>query len=140
MRNPYLKKGLAVGVICLLMLVTVPMVSGEDILDPREEENYTVFSSGKCNSNNEYDERPSSKSFHFYRLFVIGIVFNYYEDNENIDFKILGVGVSVEIYEGNPYPPIAMGIINEEGTWEKPINDCFRGILTRHFICGVYRV
>ena len=40
------RKGMAVGVICLLMLVTVPMVSGERILYPKEEGPYTVFISG----------------------------------------------------------------------------------------------
>ena len=48
MKNHYLKKGLAVGVICLLVLVTIPMVSGEDILYPREEGPYNVFIRGKC--------------------------------------------------------------------------------------------
>ena len=48
MKNPYLKKGLAVGVICLLMLVTIPLVSGEDILYPKEEGPYNVFMSGRC--------------------------------------------------------------------------------------------
>ncbi|UCF13363.1 MAG: hypothetical protein JSW06_03655 [Thermoplasmatales archaeon] len=102
---------------------------------------HTLCASAVSNASiNDYDERPSSKSFHFYRAFIIGIVSNYDEDDEDIHFKILGLGLSVEIYEGNPYPPIAIGIINEEGTWKKPINDYFRGILTRHFICGVYRV
>ena len=41
-----LKKGLAVGVICLLMLVTVPMVSGEWIRYPKEEGPYTVLIMG----------------------------------------------------------------------------------------------
>ncbi|UCF12883.1 MAG: hypothetical protein JSW06_01165 [Thermoplasmatales archaeon] len=43
-----LRKGLAVGVICLLMLVTVPMVSGERIHYPREEGPYTVLIMGNC--------------------------------------------------------------------------------------------
>jgi len=89
---------------------------------------------------NDYGERPSSKSFHFYRLLIIGIVFNYDEDGEYINLKILGLGLAVEIYEGNPHPPIAIGMINEQGKLKKPINDYFRGILTRHFIFGVFRV
>ncbi|MFW6121220.1 MAG: hypothetical protein ACOC80_10045 [Petrotogales bacterium] len=42
------RKGLAVGAICLLILVSIPMVSGEDILYPREEGPYNVIISGKC--------------------------------------------------------------------------------------------
>ncbi|UCD13964.1 MAG: hypothetical protein JSW60_00675 [Thermoplasmatales archaeon] len=34
---------MAVGVICLLMLVSFPMVSGERILYPREEGPYTIY-------------------------------------------------------------------------------------------------
>ena len=41
-------KGLAVGVICLLMLVTFPTVTGEDILYPRTDGPYTVFIFGEC--------------------------------------------------------------------------------------------
>ena len=48
MNNHYLKKGFAVGIICLLMLVSIPMVTGEDILYPKEEGPYNVFISGKC--------------------------------------------------------------------------------------------
>jgi hypothetical protein len=43
-----LRKGLAVGIICLLMLVSIPMVSGEDIRYPREEGPYTVVIMGNC--------------------------------------------------------------------------------------------
>jgi hypothetical protein len=43
-----LRKVLAVVIICLLMLVTVPMVSGELIRYPREEGPYTVLIMGKC--------------------------------------------------------------------------------------------
>ncbi len=43
-----MKKCLAVGVICLLMLVTVPMVSGEWIRYPKEEGPYTVLIMGNC--------------------------------------------------------------------------------------------
>ncbi|UCD14562.1 MAG: hypothetical protein JSW60_03850 [Thermoplasmatales archaeon] len=43
-----LRKGLAVGIICLLMLVSIPMVSGEDILYPKEEGPYNVLIIGKC--------------------------------------------------------------------------------------------
>ena len=46
MKNSMLKKGLAVGVICLLMLVTVPIVSGEWIRYPKEEGPYTVLIMG----------------------------------------------------------------------------------------------
>jgi hypothetical protein len=49
MKNHYLKKGLAVGIICLLTLMSIPMVSGEDILYPREEGPYNVIISGECN-------------------------------------------------------------------------------------------
>ena len=42
-----IRKGLTVGLICLLMLVSIPMVSGEDILYPREEGPYNVTISGK---------------------------------------------------------------------------------------------
>lgn len=41
-----MKKGIAVGVICLLMLVSLPTISGERILYPKEEGPYTVFISG----------------------------------------------------------------------------------------------
>ena len=41
-----MKKGIAVGVICLLMLVSLPTISGERILYPKEEDPYTVFISG----------------------------------------------------------------------------------------------
>ena len=47
MKKSYVKKGLAVGVICLLMLLSIPMVSGEDIRYPREEGPYNVFICGK---------------------------------------------------------------------------------------------
>ncbi len=41
-----MEKCLVVGVICLLMLVTVPMVSGEWIRYPKEEGPYTVLIMG----------------------------------------------------------------------------------------------
>jgi len=42
-----MKKLLTVGIICLLMLVSIPMVSGKAILYPKEEGPYNVFISGK---------------------------------------------------------------------------------------------
>ncbi|UCF12707.1 MAG: hypothetical protein JSW06_00215 [Thermoplasmatales archaeon] len=42
------RKGLVVGVVCFLMLVTVPMVSGEWIRYPKEEGPYTVLIMGNC--------------------------------------------------------------------------------------------
>ncbi len=45
-----LKKGMVVGVICLLMLVTIPVVSGDVIEYPKEDRPHTVFISGECNS------------------------------------------------------------------------------------------
>ena len=101
----------------------------------------TICVSAISNNNvNEYEERPSSKSFHLYRCLIIGIVSNYDEDAEYIYMRIFGLGLAVEIYEGNPYRPVALGILNEQGKWKKPINDCFRGILTPHVIFGIYRV
>jgi hypothetical protein len=44
-----LKKSLTLGVICLLMLITIPIFSGEIIEYPKEEGPYTVFIGGKCN-------------------------------------------------------------------------------------------
>ena len=41
------RKGLAIGIICLLMLVSIPMVCGEDVLYPKEEGPYNVFICGK---------------------------------------------------------------------------------------------
>ena len=41
-----LRKSLAVGIICLLMLVSIPMVSGEDIRYSREEGPYNIFIGG----------------------------------------------------------------------------------------------
>lgn len=43
-----LKKGMIIGVIFLLMLVSIPMVSGEDILYPKEEGPYNVLIFGGC--------------------------------------------------------------------------------------------
>ena len=101
----------------------------------------TLFASATSyTSRNASDERPSSKSFHFYRALIIGVVFNYEEDADYIYFGLLGLGISVEIYEGNPYPPMALGLINEQGKLKKPINDYFRGILTPHFLIGIFRV
>jgi len=40
------RKGLAVGVICLLMLVSIPMVTGERIDYTKEDGPYTVFIGG----------------------------------------------------------------------------------------------
>lgn len=85
---------------------------------------------------NEYDERPSK---YFWRCLIIGFVFNYYEDEEYIHCKVLALGVRLELDEDNTSKPIAIAIINEEGSLKKPINDYFRGILTPHFIFGVYR-
>jgi hypothetical protein len=44
-----LKKGMVVGVIFLLMLVSIPMVSGEHIFYPKEEGPYTVTAMGPSN-------------------------------------------------------------------------------------------
>lgn len=44
-----LKKGMVVSVIFLLMLVSIPLVSGEDILYPKEEGPYTVTAMGPGN-------------------------------------------------------------------------------------------
>jgi hypothetical protein len=44
-----LKKGIIVGVIFLLVLVSVPLVSGEHILYPKEEGPYTVTALGPSN-------------------------------------------------------------------------------------------
>jgi len=41
------KKGIAAGLICLLILVSIPVVYGEDILYPKEEGPYNVVISGK---------------------------------------------------------------------------------------------
>ena len=48
MKNRIIVKGLVTGIICLLMLVSFPMVTGEDILYPKEEGPYNVLISGKC--------------------------------------------------------------------------------------------
>jgi len=48
MKNQYVTKGLAVGIICLLMLVSIPIISGETIRYPREEGPYNVLIFGKC--------------------------------------------------------------------------------------------
>jgi len=42
-----LRKVLAVGIICLLMLVSIPLVNALDEY-PREEGPYIVFMGGKC--------------------------------------------------------------------------------------------
>jgi hypothetical protein len=89
---------------------------------------------------NEFEENSSSKSFYLYRCLIIGSVSNYYEDDNYIYFKVVGFGISIEIYSGNPFRPIAIGRINEQGKWEKPINDFFRGVLNPQFIFGVFRV
>jgi hypothetical protein len=101
----------------------------------------TLYASAISDTNrNASDERPFSKSFHFYRALIIGIVSNYEEDAEYIHFNLSGLVIAVEIYEGNPYPPITMGFINEHGSWNKSlIDDFFRGILTPHFLFGVLR-
>ena len=49
MKKHYLKKGLVVGVICLLMLVALPTVIGDDDVEyPKENGPYIVFIGGKC--------------------------------------------------------------------------------------------
>lgn len=113
-----------VGIV-LFMLVAMPILCSSTI-------SYTNV--------NEYEENSSSKSFYLCRCLIIGTVSNYYEDDNCIYFKVLGLGISIELYGGNPFRPIAIGKINEQGKWEKPINDFFRGILTPHFIFGVYRI
>ena len=101
----------------------------------------TLFASAVNDTNRNVSyERSSSKYYHFYRALIIGIVLNYEEDVEYISFDLLGFGIAVEIYEGNPYPPITMGLINLHMDWEKSIiDDSFRGILTPHFLFGVVR-
>lgn len=42
-----LKKGLIVGILCLLMLVYFPLVTGDFVVYPKEEGPYTVFIGGK---------------------------------------------------------------------------------------------
>lgn len=46
MQNKFFKKGLAVGVICFLMLISIPMVTGTRIDYPKENGPYTVFIGG----------------------------------------------------------------------------------------------
>ena len=41
-----LKKGIAVGIICLLLLVSVPMATGNEIEYPKENGPYTIFIGG----------------------------------------------------------------------------------------------
>ncbi|UCD13536.1 MAG: hypothetical protein JSW60_08265 [Thermoplasmatales archaeon] len=43
-----LRKGLAVGVICLLMLVAIPTTTSNEIEYPKENGPYIVFIGGKC--------------------------------------------------------------------------------------------
>ena len=42
------RKGLAVGVICLLMQMIIPTTTGNDIEFPKEKGPYIVFIGGKC--------------------------------------------------------------------------------------------
>jgi len=44
-----LKKGMVVSIICLLILVSLPMVSGKHIFYPKEEGPYTVTAIGPSN-------------------------------------------------------------------------------------------
>ena len=48
MKKYILRKGLAVSIICLLMLVTFPIVVSDDIEYPKENGPYAVFIGGKC--------------------------------------------------------------------------------------------
>ena len=50
MKKYIIRKGLAVGIICLLLLLSIPNVSGETIHFPKEEGPYTVFASGEINT------------------------------------------------------------------------------------------
>lgn len=48
MRKSNVKKGLAVGIFFLLMLVSIPIINGEWIEYPKEEGPYNVLISGTC--------------------------------------------------------------------------------------------
>jgi hypothetical protein len=50
MKKGYVKKGLAVSIICILMLVSFPMITGKEIIYLREEGPYNVFASGEINT------------------------------------------------------------------------------------------
>jgi len=82
MINLYLKKGLAVGVICLLVLVAIPMVSGECIFYPREEGPYNVFISGECGGMGGRFFTQLLYKLHFWPLWFL-----YYPDDINWHFQ-----------------------------------------------------
>jgi hypothetical protein len=46
MRKSYVKEGLVVGIICLLMMVLLPLICGEEIEFPKDQGPYTVFAVG----------------------------------------------------------------------------------------------
>ena len=73
------RKGLAVGVILLLMLVSIPMVSGEDILYPKEEGPYDVLIFGKSTG---IGGGLFAMFIHFWPLW-----FNFYPSGINWDFE-----------------------------------------------------
>ncbi len=74
-----MKKLLTVGVICLLILVSIPIVSGEDIRYPKEEGPYNVIICGKSTG---MGGRFSTMLFHFWPLW-----FKFYPNGVNWHFQ-----------------------------------------------------
>ena len=67
MKNKF-RKGLVVGIIFLLMLVAIPMVSGDIIEYPKEEGPYFVYMSGNCHGGSI----PDTVDFDYRGLFRDG--------------------------------------------------------------------
>ena len=74
-----LRKGLVVGVICLLLLVSIPMVSSEDILYPKEEGPYNLLIFGKSTG---MGGGLFTMFIHFWPLW-----FKFYPSSINWDFE-----------------------------------------------------
>ncbi len=68
----YLKKSLAVGIICILMLISLPIINGKRIEYPKEDGPYTVYICGFCRGfgSNAYIDF-NSKVWSFWNLTYI---------------------------------------------------------------------
>ena len=87
MKKHYLKKGITAGVICLFILLSIPMVSGKEIIYPREEGPYNIIIKGGCTGiGGRYTALFNPTPLRF-RLYFGGI---YYYFEENSEFYVNG--------------------------------------------------
>ena len=93
MKKHYLKKGVIAGVIFLLILVSIPMISGKEIIYPREEGPYNIIIKGRSNG---FSSRFITFFSPFPLRFQLYLGWIYYSFEEKSGFFVNGEKQDIE--------------------------------------------